>query len=124
MADVTTRYWPLYLNNKKVATAHEQTFDVNPNKGNLFDAEGWAGLSIGAAHTQVQIQTIEPVGDTSIDGVLLALSSGFIDVGVPRPDGTFKVQKMGVTNFQAKTNSETGRSDASFTLMGGPPKTI
>lgn len=122
MSDKNTRYWPLYIGSKKVANAHEQTLDVNGNKSNLFDAEGWAGLAIGAAHSGINISTIEPVGNTDIDFVLLTLQSGLIDVGVPRPDGSFKVMRMGVTNFQAKTNSETGRSDATCTLMGGPPK--
>lgn len=124
MADVITKYYPIYINSKKVATAHEQTFDINPNKGNLFNAEGWAGLSIGASHTQISVQSIDPVGNTDVDVIALALSSGFIDVGLPLPDGTFKVQKMGVTNVQKKSASETGRSDYSFTLMGGPPKSI
>lgn len=122
MADYITRYWPLYIGGKKVATAHEQTFDVNPNKSLLFSAEGATGLAVGAAHTQIQVQTIEPVGVVDVDWVLLALQSGLIDVGVPRPDGTLKIQRMGVTNFQAKTNSETGRSDASCTLIGLAPK--
>lgn len=122
MGDVITRYWPLYVNSKKIAVAHEQTDDINPNKSNLFDADGWAGLAIGAAHSQIQVQGIDPVGGTTIDFVHLTLQSGLIDVGVPQTDGTFQTRRMGVTNLQKKTNAETGRSDLSFTLMGGPPK--
>lgn len=124
MADVITRYYPLYVGSKKVATAHEQSYDVNPNKALLFDADGVAGLSIGATHTQIQVQGIDPVGNTDIDWIGLALQSGMIGVGLPMPDGTYKVQNMGVTNVQKKTNAETGRSDYSCTLLGGKPKTI
>lgn len=123
MADRITRYWPLYIGSKKVAEAHEQTADVNPNKALFYDAEGVGGLSIGAAHSQIQVMGIDPVGGTSIDFIALALGSGFIDVGWPQTDGTLKTIKMGVTNLQKKTNSETGRSDFSFTLLGGAPKT-
>jgi len=123
MADKITRYLPLYLGSKKVAEAHEQTTDVNPNKALFYDAEGVGGLSIGATHSQIQVAGIDPIGGTSIDYIGLALSSGFIDVGWQQSDGSIKTIKMGVTNLQKKTNSETGRSDFSFTLLGGAPKT-
>jgi len=120
--DVITRYYPIYISGKKVATAHEQTYDVNPQKSLLVAAEGVVGLASGAPHTQIQIQGIDPVGNTDINLIALALQSGMVDVGVPQTDGTYLVQKMGVTNVQKKTNAETGRSDYSCTLLGGAPK--
>lgn len=124
MADKITQYWPLFVGSKKIAEAHEQTYDISPNKGLLFDADGFAGISIGAAHAQIQVSSIDPVGGSSIDLIAMALNQGIVGVGVLQPDRTYKVHSMTVSNVQKKTSSETGRSDASFTFIGGPPKTI
>lgn len=123
MADKVTRYWPIFIGSKKVAIAHEQTSDLNPNKSLFFDAEGVGGISIGATHSQIQINGVDPVGGTDIDFEALAESSQYVDVGWLQTDGTYRTVKMSVTNVQKKSNSETGRSDVSFTLIGGKPKT-
>lgn len=127
MADYITRYWPIYVaagsgGLKKIAVAHEQVYDVNGNKSLLFAAEGAVGVAIGATHTQIQIQSIDPVGGADIDFIALVLQSGMFTAGVPQTDGTVKLQRMAASNVQKKTNSETGRSDISCTFIGLAPK--
>ncbi|HEY1956695.1 MAG TPA: hypothetical protein VGH28_13840 [Polyangiaceae bacterium] len=117
-----TRYWPIFINSKKVAEAHEQSFDVNPNKSILFDAEGAAGLAIGAAHTQMTLSAIDPIGGTTIDWIAQALQTQLVEVAFLQPSGTFVTQQMTVTNVQKKSNAETGRSDISVTFLGLAPK--
>lgn len=122
---VTMRFCPLYINQKKLATLENVTFDIDSGDEDLIATEGWVGASDGAITCKATADCLSPV-DSSQEGVSFVnamLNKQYVNCSVPWMGkiysftGRFKGANM-------KSDPKSGKTNGTFNITGGQLRAV
>lgn len=122
---VTVRFVPLYINQKKLATLENVTFDIDSGDEDLIATEGWVGATDGAITCKATADCISPV-DSSQEGVSFVdamLNKKYVNCSVPWM-GKIYSWTARFKGAAMKSEPKSGKTSGSFSLTGGQLRAV
>lgn len=118
--NVTVRFTPVYLDDKKLGDLENVTFDIDSGDEQIILTEGQAGLTEGATTTKASFDTITPA-DPTADGVRIVdaiLKKKYVKVDVPWMGGIYSCTGK-ITAAAMASDPKSGKTTGKFSFMGG-----
>lgn len=115
------RFIPIAINNKKVGELTNTAVTLDPGGEQQHGTDGVLGESDGITTTEINFDTVVPVGGASVDPAELALRKVDVDASFPM-NGKIYVVTGRIVKVDVNSASKTGTSTGKYMFRGGEPK--
>lgn len=121
MSNAVLRPSAIYLDGKKIATLSGSTFDLASNDQRSLVLDGYLGHSDGITTSDVEVKTITPYGDTTVDQIMnLILNKRYCELQATLGSKLISFTSRCISvSFSSEV--ENGRLDGTFKFEGGEP---